>query len=131
MTLSGLIALLLFILVPCAMAAWFGTRLRRPLVAFVLAWLLTPILTLVVEILLWPVLRALIPPNNDGTGAIMLPFFGILTGVIAGGVSAISVARRTNRATVTHTVGTRSSEPMTNAERSGQPEPPMTPDLKS
>jgi membrane associated rhomboid family serine protease len=80
-----LIVFLLVILAPCAIAAWLGTLLRRPLIAFVLAWLLTPILTLVVEILLWPFLRALTPPDNDGTVAIMLPFFGIITGLVAGG----------------------------------------------
>jgi hypothetical protein len=74
-------------------AVWIGTRVRRPLIAFVLAWLLTPILTLFVEVVLWPWLRSLIPPNNDGTGAIMLPFFGIVTGLAAGCVAAIAVGR--------------------------------------
>lgn len=94
MNFLGLIAFVLFIATPCAIAAWLGTRINRPLIAFVLAWLLTPPLTLGIEILLWPVLRALIPPNNDGTGAIMLPFFGIVTGLLAGGVAAIIVTRR-------------------------------------
>lgn len=99
MTLNGLIFLVLFIVAPCVLAAWIGSRLRRTVLAFFFAWLLTPILTLVFELVLWPVLRSLIPPSNDGTGALMLPFFGVVTGLLAGGGAAIMAALRKKRGT--------------------------------
>lgn len=84
----------LFIVAPCAIAAWLGSRVRSPLIAFVLTWIATPFVSLVLTVALAPVLRGLIPANNDGTGAIMIPYFGIVTGVIAGTVAAVIVKRR-------------------------------------
>lgn len=95
---GSLVVLSLFIVAPCAIAAWVGTRVRRSLIAFVLAWILTPIVSVIVTLVLWPVLRAMIPSNNDGTGAIMIPFFGIVTGLVAGIVAAMIVGRRRDRA---------------------------------
>ena len=91
---SFLIGFPLFIVAPCAIAAWLGTRVRSPAVAFVLTWALTPLVSAVVTVLGIPVLRAITPANNDGTGAIMLPFFGIVTGLIAGIVAAEIVKRQ-------------------------------------
>lgn len=83
-----------FILLPGLVASWLGARVRWPWLAFVLAWLLTPFAMLLFVLALAPLLRALTPPGNDGTGAIMLPFVGIATGLVAGGVAAFAVARR-------------------------------------
>jgi hypothetical protein len=89
-----LIGFPLFIVAPCAIAAWLGTRVRSPLIAFVVTWIATPLVSLVLTVVLAPVLRELTPANNDGTGAIMIPYFGIATGVIAGIVAARIVKRR-------------------------------------
>ncbi len=89
-----LIGFPLFIVAPCAIAAWLGTRVRTPLIAFVLTWIATPLVSFVLTIVLTPVLRAITPANNDGTGAIMIPYFGIVTGAIAGIVAAMIVKRR-------------------------------------
>ena len=89
-----LIGFPLFIIAPCAIAAWLGTRVRSPLVAFVLTWIATPFVSFLLTVVLAPVLRELTPANNDGTGAIMIPYFGIVTGVIAGIVAALIVQRR-------------------------------------
>ena len=89
-----LIGFPLFIVAPCAIAAWLGTRVNSPVVAFVLKWIATPLVSLIFTVVLAPVLRELTPANNDGTGAIMIPYFGIATGVIAGIVAAIIVKRR-------------------------------------
>lgn len=89
-----LVFVLLFIVAPCAIAAWLGTRVRSPLIALVLTWIATPLVSLVFTIVGTPVLRAITPAGNDGTGAIMLPFFGIVTGLIAGIVAARIVKRR-------------------------------------
>jgi hypothetical protein len=89
-----LIGFPLFIVAPCAIAAWLGTRVTSPVVAFVLTWIATPLVSLVLTVVLAPVLRELTTANNDGTGAIMIPYFGIATGVIAGIVAAIIVKQR-------------------------------------
>lgn len=89
-----LIGFPLFIVAPCVIAAWLGSRVRSPLIAFVLTWIATPLVSLVITIVFTPVLRAITPAGNDGTGAIMIPFFGIVTGVIAGIVAAWIVKRR-------------------------------------
>ncbi len=89
-----LIGFPLFIVAPCAIAAWLGTRVRSPLIAFVLTWIATPFVSVAITIVFTPVLRAITPPNNDGTGAIMIPFFGIVTGAIAGIIAAVIVNRR-------------------------------------
>lgn len=89
-----LIGFPLFIVAPCAIAAWLGTRVRSPVVAFLVTWVLTPLVSYVITVLGTPVLRAITPAGNDGTGAIMIPFFGIATGVIAGIVAAWFVKRR-------------------------------------
>lgn len=84
----------LFIVTPCVIAGWIGTRVRTPIVALVVTWLLTPLVSYVVTVLGTPILRAITPVGNDGTGAIMLPFFGVVTGLIAGLVAAGIVRRR-------------------------------------
>ena len=89
-----LIGFPLFIVAPCVIAGWLGTRVRSPLVAFVLTWIATPFVSFVITVVFTPVLRAITPTGNDGTGAIMIPFFGIVTGVIAGIVAAKIVKRR-------------------------------------
>ncbi len=89
-----LIGFPLFIVAPCAIAAWLGTRVRSPLMAFVLTWIATPFVSFVLTVVFTPVLRAITPAGNDGTGAIMLPFIGIVTGLIAGIVAARIVKRR-------------------------------------
>ena len=81
-----------------ASAAWLGTRVRAPILAFLLTWIATPLVSLVLTVVLAPVLRELTPANNDGTGAILLPFIGIGTGAIAGIVAAIIVKRRSGAA---------------------------------
>lgn len=89
-----LIGFPLFIVAPCAIAAWLGTRVRSPLVAFVVTWIATPLVSFVITVVFTPVLRAITPANNDGTGAIMIPYFGIATGAIAGIVAAMIVKWR-------------------------------------
>lgn len=89
-----LIGFLLFIVAPCVISAWVGTRVRSPFIAFALTWVLTPLVSYVITVLGTPVLRAIAPAGNDGTGAIMIPFFGIVTGAIAGIVAAMIVKRR-------------------------------------
>lgn len=84
----------LFIVAPCVIAAWIGTRTRSRNIAFVSTWVLTPFVSVVITILGLPILRAISPSGNDGTGAIMLPFLGIVTGLIAGFVAASIVKRR-------------------------------------
>ena len=94
-----LIGFPLFIVAPCVIAGWVGTRVRSPVVALVVTWLLTPLVSFVVTILGTPILRAITPAGNDGTGAIMLPLFGIVTGLIAGIVAAGVVRRRSSHET--------------------------------
>lgn len=89
-----LIGFPLFIAGPCAIAAWIGTRLHSPVIAFVVTWVLTPFLAAAITILGIPILRAITPAENDGTIAIMLPFLGIVTGFFAGIVASIIVSRR-------------------------------------
>ena len=89
-----LIGFPLFIVAPCAISGWLGSRVRWPILAFFITWVLTPILSAIITVLRVPILQAISPPNNDGTGAIMLPFLGIVTGLIAGIVSAVVVSRR-------------------------------------
>jgi len=74
-----LIGFPLFIVAPCAIAVWLGTRVGSPLIAFVLTWIATPLVGFVITIVFTPVLLAITPAGNDGTGAIMLPCFGIAT----------------------------------------------------
>lgn len=94
---SFLIGFPLFIVTPCAIAAWLGTYVRSPLLAFVVTWVMTPLVSVVIAFVFTPVLRAITPPNNDGTSAIILPFYGIVTGVIAGVVASVLVNRRHGR----------------------------------
>jgi hypothetical protein len=94
-----LIGFPLFIVAPGAIAVWLGSRVHRPLFAFALTWLATPIASLLITLVFWPVMRALTPPNNDGTGAIMIPFFGIVTGFGFGIASAMIVRRRRDKGT--------------------------------
>ena len=89
-----LIGFPLFIVAPCAIAAWLGTRVRSPMIAFVVAWVMTPLVSYGITVLGTPILRAITPAGNDGTGAIMIPLFGFATGVIAGIVAAITIKRR-------------------------------------
>ncbi|MDZ4688284.1 MAG: hypothetical protein SH850_24690 [Planctomycetaceae bacterium] len=92
-----LLRLMLFamiIVAPVAIAAWVGSRVRSPLVAFVIAWMLTPVLTGLNVVLMIPAIRLASPPNNDGTGVIMLPFLGLVTGLFAGIAAAVLSSRR-------------------------------------
>lgn len=89
-----LIGFPLFIGAPAAISAWIGTRVRSPVIAFVVTWVLTPLVSFVITIAGAPILRAITPANNDGTGAIMIPYFGIVTGLIAGIVASVIVKRR-------------------------------------
>ena len=91
---SFLIGFPLFIVAPCAIAAWLGTRVRSPVIAFVLTWIATPLVSFGITVVFTPVLRSITPANNDGTGAIMIPFYGIVTGVFAGIIAAMIVKRR-------------------------------------
>lgn len=91
-----LIGFPLFIVAPCAIAAWVGMRVRSPVIAFVVTWVLTPLVSFVITIVGSPILRAITPANNDGTGAITIPYFGIVTGAIAGIVAAGVVRRRSS-----------------------------------
>ncbi len=88
-----LIGFPLFIVAPCVIAGWVGTRVRTPVVALVVTWLLTPFASYVITVLGAPILRAITPVGNDGTGTIILPFVGIVTGLIAGFVAAGIVRR--------------------------------------
>ena len=90
----GIIVVLFLIAGPCVLAGWIGSRVPVPSLAFAIAWPLTPIASYVATQVLIPVLRAVAPPNNDGTGVIMIPYFGIVTGLIAGIVAAVIVRRR-------------------------------------
>ena len=94
----GIIVVLFLIAGPCVLAGWIGARVRWPAFAFVIAWVLTPIISYVATQILIPVLRAVIPPDNDGTGVIMIPYFGIVTGLVAGIVAAVMVSRRNAKA---------------------------------
>lgn len=89
-----LIGFPLFIVAPCVVAAWIGTRVRWPVVALVVTWLLTPLVSFFVTVLGTPILRAISPAGNDGTAAIMLPFLGVFTGLVAGLVTSGVVRRR-------------------------------------
>ena len=90
----GIIVVLFLIAGPCVLAVWIGSRVPVPALAFAIAWPLTPMISYVATPVLIPVLRAVTPPNNDGTGVIMIPFFGIVTGLVAGIVAAVIVSRR-------------------------------------
>lgn len=89
-----LIGFPLFIVAPCVIAAWVGTRVRSPIIAFAVTWVLTPFISAVVTVLGRPILRAISPASNDGTAAIMLTFYGFVTGLIAGIVAGVIVNRR-------------------------------------
>lgn len=90
-----LIGFPVFIVAPCVIAGWLGALTGRPVPAFLLTWILTPLISMGETVVLWPLLRALTPPNNDGIGAIMIPFFGVATGLFAGIIAAVVVGRRT------------------------------------
>lgn len=79
--------------IPCVLAAWVGSRLRAGFPAFFLAWFLTPLFTGVMLVLVWPFMVMAMDPNSDGTGAIILPFLGIFTGLGSGIAAAVMVAR--------------------------------------
>lgn len=106
-----LIGFPLFIVAPCVLAGWLGARCRIPAVAFFVAWLATPCASLAITVLGMPVLRAITPPENDGTGAIMLPFFGVVTGVLAGIGAAVTVQRRRTRATAPEADAQNTTDP--------------------
>lgn len=75
---------------PCVIAAWIASRVRWPVIAFLLAWVLTPILNVLGVLVYAP----FAPAGNDGTWAIVLPLYGIGTGLIAGIIAAAIVVRR-------------------------------------
>ncbi|MFN0199272.1 MAG: hypothetical protein ACKVT0_21180 [Planctomycetaceae bacterium] len=91
---------LLLLVGPCAIGVWIGTRVRWPAIAFFLAWLITPAISYVAVKAMIPVLRAVTPPDNDGTWVIMVPFFGIVTGLGGGIAAAMIVFRRHKSGTI-------------------------------
>jgi len=94
----GIIVVLFLIAGPCVPAGWIGTRVRWSALAFVMASALTPIVSYIATQALIPMLRAVIPPDNDGMGDIMIPYFGIVTGLVTGIVAAVIVSRRNAKA---------------------------------
>jgi len=92
-----MLGLLVLFGVPCAFAVWLGTRIRWPLLAFLLAWVTTPLASYGMIVALWPILAAMTPPNNDGTWVIMVPLYSIATGLLAGIAAAVVVTRRRNK----------------------------------
>lgn len=96
-----LIGFPLLILGPCLLAMFVGTRINSRLAAFLITWILTPLLTLQFMYVFTPVLRAIIPPGYDGPGVLMLPFLGIMPGLVAGVLAQWFVNRRNRQATAT------------------------------
>lgn len=74
----------------CSIAVWIATRVRWPVVAFFLAWVLTPLVCGLAVLVLSPFASA----GNDGTWAIMLPIYGVGTGLVSAAVAAVIVNRR-------------------------------------
>ena len=89
-----LIGFPIFIVGPCVIAAWVGSRIRSPLIAFVVTWVLTPFVAGLVAALGIPILREITPVGNDGTIVFMLPLIGVVTGLVAGIVAVVVVNRR-------------------------------------
>jgi hypothetical protein len=81
---------------PCMVAAMWGARFRTGVGAFFLAWMLTPILTGLMVMLAWPFIAMAADPNSDGSGAIILPFLGIVTG-LGSGIAAVVLQARLKR----------------------------------
>ena len=75
--------ILLCVIVPCALAAWFGTRFRSPLVALFVTWAISPIVSTVGTVVLVLVLKPLAPDTNS-TVKTMTYFLGPLPGAISG-----------------------------------------------
>lgn len=88
---------------PFVLSAWLGSRLRSAVAAFFVAWLATPFLTWLMVVLMWPFIRMASDPNSDGTGVIVLPLVGVLTGIISGIAASVQVGRR--KATLPDTAG--------------------------
>lgn len=68
-----LIGFPLFIVAPCAIAAWLGTRVRSPVIAFFVAWVMTPHVTYVITVLGTPVLRAISSAGSAEVPRVWLP----------------------------------------------------------
>ena len=75
---------------PVSIAAFLGSRCRWTALGFFAGWLMTPLLIL----LLLPLLMPFADRNSDGTAFITLPFLGLVTGVLAGAISALTISRR-------------------------------------
>jgi uncharacterized membrane protein len=60
------------------------------MIAFLLAWILTPLVNVLGVLVYAP----FAPAGNDGTWAIVLPLYGIGTGLISGVIAAVIVVRR-------------------------------------
>lgn len=106
-----LIGFSVFIFLPCAIAVWIGTRVSRPALAFVLTWVTTPIIAALFVAMLFPLLRSLSPPENDGTGVFMIPLIGVATGLTAGIVSRVLVKRRSRNSTASPGVERKLDQP--------------------
>lgn len=100
-----LIGLLLFILPPCMVSAWVGTRTQLPIAAFLTSWILTPSLTGIVVLLGTPILREIIPYEGAGTVVLILLLWGSISGLIAGAVAALIVGRRNKKRVISTIVG--------------------------
>jgi hypothetical protein len=90
----AVLGLLLLFGAPCLFSVWIGTRVRWPVVAFFLAWVTTPFANLIVFLILAMVSRTVTGQETDGTMAIMMPLYGIGTGLVAGIIAAVFVGRR-------------------------------------
>jgi len=91
---AALIGIPLLIVAPVVLAAWLGSRLRWAVAAFLLAWLATPLITILFTIIFSPLMSAMSPPGNDGSWVIMIPIYSVGSGLIAGIAAAIVVGRR-------------------------------------
>lgn len=91
---SAILGVILVVGGPCAVAVWIATHVRWPVAAFFLAWALTPLVMVAAVLVLAP----FTPAGNDGTWAIVLPIYGIGTGLISAIVAGVIVGQRRARA---------------------------------
>lgn len=75
---------------PILLATWIGTRLRRPLGAFFLGWVATPIAAIPVAL----ILMVLMDTPLATIVAVELPIACIFLGLLSGGLAAFIVHRR-------------------------------------
>ena len=89
---STVVASLLCFILPIGIAAWIGTRLRRPWPAFFLGLVSAPLLGF-----LFALIYALTASQSNNVGWLIMlemPFVGIIMGLVAGVVAAIVVRLR-------------------------------------